>query len=51
MRIPFAYVFGFIVGWSTTGVWFGMGLSNVVGAVVAIGLFQTGIWKEKVIKE
>jgi putative MATE family efflux protein len=51
MRIPFAYVFGFIVGWSTTGVWFGMGLSNVVGAVVALALFQTGIWKEKVIKE
>jgi Na+-driven multidrug efflux pump len=51
LRIPLAYFFGFVVGWSTTGVWLGMGLSNVFGAVLALGLFGTGIWKKKVIKE
>jgi hypothetical protein len=28
-----------------------MGLSNVLGGVVALALFETGIWKKKVIKE
>jgi putative MATE family efflux protein len=51
LRIPLAYVFGFVIGWYSTGVWFGMGLSNVLGAVIALGVFETGIWKEKVIKE
>jgi putative MATE family efflux protein len=51
MRIPLAYVFGFVVGWNASGVWFGMGLSNVLGAVLALVLFRTGIWKQKVIKE
>ncbi|MBU7013725.1 MAG: MATE family efflux transporter [Theionarchaea archaeon] len=51
LRIPLAYVFGFVVGWSASGVWFGMGLSNVLGAVIALALFKTGMWKEKVIKK
>ena len=51
MRIPLAYLFGFVLGWNATGVWFGMALSNTLGAVVALALFKTGIWKKKVIKE
>lgn len=51
LRIPLAFIFGFVVGWNATGAWFGMGLSNVLGAVVALALFETGIWKKNVIKE
>ncbi|KYK38946.1 MAG: MATE family efflux transporter [Theionarchaea archaeon] len=51
MRIPLAYLFGFVMGWNATGVWFGMALSNVLGAVLAFLFFETGIWKKKVIKE
>jgi putative MATE family efflux protein len=51
LRVPLAFLFGFVVGWSATGVWFGMGLSNVLGAVLALALFKSGIWKKKVIKE
>ena len=51
MRIPFAYLFGFILDWNATGVWFGMGLSNLLGAVLALALFRTGTWKKKVIRE
>lgn len=51
MRIPLAFIFGFVIGWNSTGVWFGMGLSNVLGAVLALALFETGIWKKKVIEE
>ena len=51
LRVPLAYVFGFVLGWNSTGVWFGMGLSNVLGAAFGLALFKTGIWKKKVIKE
>jgi putative MATE family efflux protein len=51
LRVPLAYVFGLVLGWNSTGVWFGMGLSNMLGAFFALGLFQTGIWKRKVIRE
>lgn len=50
LRIPLAYLFGIVLGWNSTGMWFGMGLSNVLGAVLAMALFQTGIWKKKVIR-
>ena len=51
LRIPLAYLFGFMLGWNATGVWFGMGLSNLLGAIIALALFRTGIWKRKVIRE
>ena len=51
LRVPLAYVFGFVLGWDSTGVWFGMALSNILGAVFALALFKTGIWKKKVIKD
>ena len=51
LRVPLAYVFGFTLAWNSTGVWFGMALSNVLGAVFALALFRTGIWKKKVIKD
>ncbi|MBU7000446.1 MAG: MATE family efflux transporter [Theionarchaea archaeon] len=50
LRIPLSIIFGFTMGWGTSGVWFGMTLSNVLGAVLALGLFKTGIWKKRVIK-
>jgi putative MATE family efflux protein len=51
LRVPLAYVFGFVLAWNSTGVWFGMGLSNFLGALLALALFKTGIWKKKVIKD
>jgi putative MATE family efflux protein len=51
LRVPLAYVFGFTLAWSSTGVWFGMALSNILGAVFALALFKTGIWKKKVIRD
>jgi len=51
MGIPLAYVFGFVMGWNATGVWFGMALGNVLGGVFALALLKTGLWKKKVIKE
>lgn len=51
LRIPLSYFFGFVVGWNASGVWFGMSLSNALGAVIALAQFRTGVWKKKVIRE
>ena len=45
LRIPLAY----LLGMNSTGVWIGMALSNIVGTVIALIFFETGIWKKKVI--
>lgn len=49
MRLPLVYVFAFILGWYSAGVWAGMALSNVVGSAMALGVYKLGWWKEKVI--
>jgi putative MATE family efflux protein len=51
LRVPLSYVFAFTLRMGSTGVWVGMTISNFVAALIAIGLFFTGIWKEKVIEE
>ncbi len=51
LRIPLVYVFGFVIGWNATGVWFALALSNALSAACALALFETGIWKKKVTKE
>jgi putative MATE family efflux protein len=51
LRIPLAFFFGFILEWNATGVWFGMGLSNLIGAGLALLMFRSGTWKKKVIQE
>ncbi|MFQ6117760.1 MAG: MATE family efflux transporter [Candidatus Bipolaricaulia bacterium] len=51
LRVPLSYVFAFTLGMGSTGVWVGMTISNFAAALIAIGLFATGIWKEKVIEE
>jgi putative MATE family efflux protein len=49
LRIPLAYVLGIYFGMNSTGIWIGIALSNIVGAGLAFLLFETGIWKKKVI--
>ena len=49
LRLPLAYLLGIYFGMNSTGVWIGMALSNIVGTVIALIFFETGIWKKKVI--
>jgi len=51
LRVPLCYLFAFVLSKGSTGVWLGMAISNIIGATVAIVLFSTGVWKEKVIEE
>lgn len=51
LRVPLSYIFALALGMGSTGIWIGMTISNFVGALIAIALLSTGIWKRKVIEE
>ena len=50
MRLPLSYGLGILVR-DTAGIWLGMGLSNVLGAVIALAWFLTGSWMVRIIEE
>nr|WP_256408407.1 MATE family efflux transporter [Halorubrum rutilum] len=41
----------FVAGWGETGVWVGMALGNVLGAVVGVAWFARGTWTERYIDD
>ena len=50
-RVPTVYYLAFVAGFGPRGVWIGMALGHVVGAVAAGAWFTRGTWKEAVIDE
>ncbi|WP_303645976.1 MATE family efflux transporter [Halorussus litoreus] len=50
-RVPTVYGLAFVAGWGPTGIWVGMALGNVLGAIAAALWFTRGTWKETVIEE
>jgi putative MATE family efflux protein len=48
-RVPTVYFFAFTLGWGATGIWVGMALGNIVGAIVAAIWFTRGTWKEAIV--
>jgi Na+-driven multidrug efflux pump len=50
-RVPTVYYLAFVAGFAETGIWIGMALGNVVGAIGAGLWFLRGTWKEAVIDE
>jgi putative MATE family efflux protein len=50
-RVPTVYWLSLVVGWGPFGIWVGMALGNVLGAVAAALWFTRGTWKEAVIDE
>jgi putative MATE family efflux protein len=51
LRVPLVYILGFAVGMGASGVWWAMLASNFTTACVSLGLFLTGNWKRRIIKE
>jgi putative MATE family efflux protein len=51
MRIPMVIVFAFTLGWGADGVWAGMALSNLLGAVVSVIWVSRGTWMRGVIEK
>ncbi|MFW6018144.1 MAG: MATE family efflux transporter [Halapricum sp.] len=41
----------FVFDWGATGIWVGMALGNIVGAILAVPWFLRGTWKERYIDE
>ena len=39
------------LGWGPTGIWVGMAVGNVLGAIIGVAWFARGTWKEKYIDE
>jgi Na+-driven multidrug efflux pump len=50
-RVPTVYYLAFVAGRGPTGIWVGMALGNVVGAIAAALWFTRGTWKEAVIDD
>ncbi|WP_297501784.1 MATE family efflux transporter [Thermococcus sp.] len=50
IRLPLSYGLGVLTR-DTTGMWLGMGLSNVLGAVIALAWFLKGSWMKGIIEE
>jgi len=48
-RVPTVYFFAFVLGWGATGIWVGMALGNIVGAIAAAAWFTRGTWKETIV--
>ncbi|GAA0525181.1 putative efflux protein, MATE family [Halorubrum aquaticum] len=41
----------FVAGWGETGIWVGMALGNVLGAIVGLAWFSRGTWANRYIEE
>nr|WP_303659203.1 MATE family efflux transporter [Haladaptatus sp. DYSN1] len=50
-RVPTVYYLAFVEGMGPTGIWWGMALGNIVGAIAAVAWFTRGTWKRSVIDQ
>jgi putative MATE family efflux protein len=50
-RVPTVYVLAFVMDLGPTGIWIGMALGNILGAIVAVAWFMRGTWRQTVIDE
>ncbi|PSQ17585.1 MATE family efflux transporter [Halobacteriales archaeon QS_8_69_26] len=50
-RVPAVYYLAFVSGMGASGIWIGMALGNILGAIAAGAWFLRGTWKEAVIDE
>ncbi len=51
VRVPVTYYLIFVAGWGTTGIWTGVVVGDVVGAIAAVAWFTRGTWKESIVDE
>ncbi|ELZ80957.1 MATE family drug/sodium antiporter [Haloferax elongans ATCC BAA-1513] len=48
-RIPTVYLLSFQFGFAETGIWLGMAVGQIIGAIAATAWFTRGTWKESVV--
>ncbi len=49
-RIPIVYLLSFQFGFAETGIWLGMAIGQIIGAIAATLWFTRGTWKQSVIE-
>ena len=49
VRVPVTYYLVFVAGWGTTGIWAGVLVGDVVGALAAVAWFTRGTWTESIV--
>lgn len=49
LRIPIALVLGFVLGWGSIGLYWGLAIGNVISAVLAWWVFRLGTWEHAVV--
>lgn len=45
-RVATVFVLVFVLGWGERGVWVGMAVGNILGAIIGVAWFARGTWKE-----
>ncbi|RQG91964.1 MATE family efflux transporter [Natrarchaeobius chitinivorans] len=50
-RVGTVFVLVFVLEWGATGIWTGMAVGNVLGAIVGAAWFSRGTWKDTYIDE
>lgn len=50
LRIPMIIIFKYYSSWGSSAIWYAMILSNLITCFVGFGLYLTGKWEKKVIK-
>ncbi|MFC5368200.1 MATE family efflux transporter [Salinirubrum litoreum] len=48
-RVPIVYLLSFEYGFAETGIWIGMAVGQILGAILAAAWFTRGTWKRSVI--
>ncbi|SEH11952.1 putative efflux protein, MATE family [Natronorubrum sediminis] len=51
VRVPVTYVLIFVADWGTTGIWLGVVIGDIVGALAAVAWFSRGTWKASLLEE
>ncbi|WP_226005655.1 MATE family efflux transporter [Natrinema salinisoli] len=50
VRVPVTYYLLFVAEWGPTGIWTGVVVGDIVGAVAAVAWFTRGTWKESIVE-
>ncbi|WP_233274789.1 hypothetical protein [Haladaptatus cibarius] len=50
-RVPVVYYFSIVLGLGSTGIWLGVAIGHIVGAIGAGLWFTRGTWKQAVISD
>jgi putative MATE family efflux protein len=51
LRVPATYLLAFVLDLGATGIWLGVAVGDVIGALAALAWFSRGTWKEAIVDE